>query len=647
MFFRGAATTTAILISLILGLLLSCFGPEQELKVTTELIPREVVFGNPQRTDPQLSPDGTMLSYLAPVDTSLNVWVGTVGVDDAKPVTEDTLRGIYHYFWAADNEHLMYFQDVNGNENWRLYGKQLRTGEVKDYTPYERVQVRLVARDKNFPHEILIAMNQMDEHLHDVYRLNIETGELVLAAKNPGDAAGWVADANLEVRGMMLSTPDGGYDLMVRENQFSGWVKLLTWGHDDALTSRPIGFTKDGRHLYALDSRDNSTARLVKISVSGGHTKVLAEDPVYDVVDVIVNPNSYEIEAAIFAKDRQELVVLDSSIQEDIDAINALSDGDPFICSRDNADRLWLVGFEEDDGPRPYFYFDRSSKKAEHLFDQRPRLNEYTLAPMEPFSFTSRDSLTIHGYLTFPPNKERANLPMVLNVHGGPWNRDTWGYHPEAQWLANRGYLCMQVNFRGSTGYGKDFLNAGDREWGGKMHDDLIDAVDWAIDQGYADPSRVAIMGGSYGGYAALVGATFTPDVFCCAVEAMGVSNLLSFIHSIPPYWETFRAVLYRRIGDPREDEEFLKSLSPLFKADQIKIPMLIAQGANDVRVPKAQAEQIVAAMKENGVDYEYILFEDEGHMLMRAENRLKFYAAAEKFLAEHLGGRYEPAAGD
>ena len=308
---------------------------------------------------------------------------------------------------------------------------------------------------------------------------------------------------------------------------------------------------------------------------------------------------------------------------------------------------IWVIGFTADDGPVKYYMFDRNTKEAKFLFVHKPDLNDYPLAKMEPISFTSRDGLTIHGYVTFPPGKERTNLPMVLNVHGGPWYRDTWGYNREAQWLANRGYVCLQVNFRGSTGYGKDFLNAGDREWGGKMHDDLIDAVNWAVDEGYADPAKIAIYGGSYGGYAALVGATFTPDVFCCAVDIVGVSNLITFIETIPPYWSSFLEVLYKRVGHPDEDAEFLMSRSPLTKVDAIKIPMLIAQGANDPRVNQAESEQIVEAMKAKGIEYEYMLFEDEGHGFAKPENRLEFYAAAEKFLAKHLGGRFEPAEGE
>ena len=326
----------------------------------------------------------------------------------------------------------------------------------------------------------------------------------------------------------------------------------------------------------------------------------------------------------------------------DFDNIGGIHQGDFFIISRDNADTTWVVAFTVDNGPVPFYAYDRKSQKATFLFDNQPELNKYTLATIEPISFTSRDGLTIHGYLTLPQGEQKTDLPMVLNVHGGPWGRDAWGYRPDAQWFANRGYACLQVNFRGSTGYGKNFLNAGDREWGRNMHNDLVDAVQWAIDKGITDPKKVAIFGGSYGGYAALVGATFTPDLFCCAVDIVGPSNLNTLIRTIPPYWSTFRATFHKRVGNPDTEEEFLNSRSPLFRVDQIKIPILIGQGANDPRVKQAESEQIVEAMKSKGIDYEYMLFPDEGHGFAKPENRLKFYAAAEKFLAKYLGGRYE-----
>jgi dipeptidyl aminopeptidase/acylaminoacyl peptidase len=429
---------------------------------------------------------------------------------------------------------------------------------------------------------------------------------------------------------------------MIRNSANSEWRNVAAWDSDDALTSGPVSFTLDGKSLYLTDSRDSNAGKLTLLNLETGESKILAEDPQYDVGSVMLNPDTYELEAVSFNRARNEWQVISPKVEQDFAVLREVHPGDFAVTSRDHADKTWLVAYMADNGPVSYYSYNRDTKQATFLFVNYPALSNYTLAEISPISFTARDGLTIHGYITFPPLSEHKNLPMVLNVHGGPWGRDTWGYNPEVQWFANRGYTCLQVNFRGSTGYGKNFVNAGDREWAGNMHNDLVDAVEWAVQQGYADPKRVAIYGGSYGGYAALVGATFTPDLFSCAVDIVGPSSLITLIKSIPPYWATFFNVLLKRVGNPDTDEEFLKSRSPLYKVDNIKIPMLIAQGANDPRVKQAEAEQVVEAMKSKGIDYEYMLFPDEGHGFAKPDNRLKFYAAAEKFLAKHLGGRYE-----
>ncbi|OGC92124.1 MAG: peptidase S9 [candidate division Zixibacteria bacterium RBG_16_53_22] len=620
---------------------MACSTPKNQ----TQLIPRDIIFGNPVRTAPHISPDGTRMAYLAPVEGVLNVWVRTIGSDDDRPVTRDKGRGIQNYFWSQDNKQIMYLQDVDGNENWRLYGVNLESAEIRDFTPFDSVQVQIIEHNKNYPNEMLIAMNKENPTAHDIYHLDLITGESRLVAKNPGNFLGWVSDVNLKIRGSLAATPEGGCDLMIRKDENSAWQKIISWNAEDALTSGPIGFTGDGNSLYLIDSRNANSARLVKTDLATGKARVIAEDPKYDVSGAVVHPDSREVQAVSFTRERTEWFVLDESIRTDFESIAKLQHGDFSINDRDNADDTWIVGFESDDGPISFYAFDRNTRQGAFLFDNRPALREYKLANMEPISFKASDGMTIHGYITFPPDiaaEERKNLPLVLNVHGGPWFRDTWGYNPETQWLANRGYVCLQVNFRGSTGYGKDYINAANREWGGKMHQDLIDAVNWAVGQGYADPRKVAIYGGSYGGYAALIGATFTPDIFACAVDVVGPSNLMTWITTIPPYWSSMKDIFYKRIGNPDTEPDFLMSRSPITRVDQIKIPMLIAQGANDPRVKQAESEQIVAAMKEKGTDYEYLLFHDEGHGFVKPENRLKFYAAAEKFLAKHLGGRFE-----
>jgi dipeptidyl aminopeptidase/acylaminoacyl peptidase len=611
---------------------------------TAPLIPLKVLFGNPERTQPRLSPDGQRLAYIAPLDGVLNVWVGPVGSDAGggafEPVTRDTDRGIRLYFWAEDGRHLVDLQDKGGDENWRLYAVDPATNRIRDLTPFENVQARPLEKNKRFPDELLVELNRRDPRLHDVHRLNLATGDLELVAENPGNVAGWVADVGMRVRGALSAYPDGGFGLLVRKTEEDDWHELLRWGPEDGLNSGPVGFSEDGARMFLKDSREANAARLVRLDLHTEEVEILAEDPEFDVSGVLVHPDTREVQAATVTRARTEWIVFDEAVREDFAAIAKLHPGDFAVVSRDRADENWLVTFTVDDGPVSYYAYDRGEKQGTHLFDNRPELKEYTLAPMEPVSFETRDGLKIHGYLTVPSAMGRKHLPMILNVHGGPWARDLWGYDPEAQWLANRGYACLQVNYRGSTGYGKRFLNAGNREWGAKMHDDLVDAVGWAVENGIADPERVAIYGGSYGGYAALVGATFTPDLFRCAVDFVGPSNLITLIRSIPPYWKTLVAVFYERVGNPETEKEFLESRSPLFRVDQIKIPMLIAQGANDPRVKQAESEQIVAAMEEKGIDHEYLLFPDEGHGFAKPENRLKFYAAAERFLAKHLGGR-------
>jgi dipeptidyl aminopeptidase/acylaminoacyl peptidase len=612
-----------------------------------ELIPREILFGNPERLSPRISPDGTRLAWIAPHQRVLNVWIAPTsaeaGVDwaAAQVVTDDTDRGIRMFAWAHDGRHLLYLQDTGGDENWRLHDVDLETMQRRDLTPFDGVQARLVAMERKFPTEVLIGLNRDNAELHDVYRLDLVTGELAKEVDNPG-FIGWIADAQLTVRGAAAPQPDGGIVLLVRDAASAPWRELLTIPADDALTSDAIAFSEDGSSLLGSSSVGANTGRLVRIDVVTGAQEVLAADPEADVSGVRLHPDTREPQIVAFEKDRSEYVVLDPSVADDLAAIRALHPGDPMFAGHDDADATWLVGFTNDSGAIPFFAYDRAVKSGRFLFEHQPALSRYELAPMEPFSFTSRDGLSVHGYATFPPGADRSGLPTVVNVHGGPWARDAWGFDPEAQWLANRGYLCVQVNYRGSTGYGKAFVNAGDREWGGKMQDDLTDAVAYVTGQGWADPARVAIYGGSYGGYAALAGATFTPDLFCCAVDIVGPSNLKTLIETIPPYWAPMIAQFHRRVGDPAKDADFLWSRSPLSRVRDIRIPLLIAQGANDPRVKQAESEQIVAALTEAGIDHEYLLFPDEGHGFAKPENRLRFYAAAERFLARYLGGRAE-----
>ena len=611
-----------------------------------ELIPRRILFGNPERVSPRISPNGTSLAWIAPHNEVLNVWTAPVGPegvdwDSAQVVTNDTDRGIRVFLWAHDGRHLLYLQDTGGDENWRLYDVDVTTMQHRDLTPFEGVQAQILATEKDLPDEVLVGLNRDNPALHDVYRLNLTSGDLVKEVENPG-FAGWVADTKLVTRVGVGLEPDGSLVVKVRDGADGDWRLLRTLPAEDALTSAPIAISPDGTTMLAMSSLDADTGRLVRVDLGSGAEAVIAEDPDADVSGVRVHPDTREPQVVTWVKERTEYRVLDPALEADVAAIRALHPGDPDIVAHDHSDMVWLVAFTNDTGPIPYFLYDRQRREGRFLFDHRPELSEYELAPMEPVSFQARDGLTIHGYLTFPPGVGRKDLPMVLNVHGGPWARDVWGFDPEAQWLANRGYLCLQVNFRGSTGYGKAFVNAGDREWGNAMQNDLTDAVEFAIGQGWADRERVAIYGGSYGGYAALAGVAFTPDLYRCAVDIVGPSNLKTLIETIPPYWQPQIALFHQRVGNPETDAEFLWSRSPLSRAASIKTPLLIAQGANDPRVKQAESEQIVAALRDAGIDHEYMLFPDEGHGFAKPENRLKFYAEAERFLARYLGGRFE-----
>jgi dipeptidyl aminopeptidase/acylaminoacyl peptidase len=611
-----------------------------------ELIPRRILFGNPERISPRISPNGASLAWIAPHNDVLNVWTAPVGPDGvdwdaAQVVTNDTDRGIRVFLWAHDGRHLLYLQDTGGDENWRLYDVDVTTMQHRDLTPFEGVQAQILATEKDLPDEVLVGLNRDNPALHDVYRLNLTSGDLVKEVENPG-FAGWVVDTKLVTRVGVALEPAGSLVVKVRDSADGDWRLLLTLPAEDTLTSAPIAISPDGATMLAMSSLDADTGRLVRVDLGSGAAAVIAEDPDADVSGVRVHPDTREPQVVTWVKERTEYRVLDPALEADVAAIRALHPGDPDIVAHDHSDMVWLVAFTNDTGPIPYFLYDRQRRSGRFLFDHRPELSQYELVPMEPFSFQARDGLTIHGYLTFPPGAGRKDLPMVLNVHGGPWARDAWGFDPEAQWLANRGYLCVQVNFRGSTGYGKAFVNAGDREWGNAMQNDLTDAVEFAIGQGWADRERVAIYGGSYGGYAALAGITFTPDLYRCAVDIVGPSNLKTLIETIPPYWQPQIALFHQRVGNPETDAEFLWSRSPLSRAAAIKTPLLIAQGANDPRVKQAESEQIVAALKDAGIDHEYMLFPDEGHGFAKPENRLKFYAAAERFLARHLGGRAE-----
>jgi dipeptidyl aminopeptidase/acylaminoacyl peptidase len=612
------------------------------------LIPRDVLLGNPERAHPRIAPDGKRLAWLAPdVHGILQVWVQTIGSHDARAVTADKSRGIHSYLWAFDSKTILYMQDAAGDENFHVFGVDLDSLNVRDLTPWQGVRAELVAASPKFPERVLVALNLRDRKLMDVYRIDLRSGAVELDTENPGDIGGWLADDDMIVRAATVTTPDGGTELRIRDRAAGPWRTLMKAAMEDQLAA--LDFTKDGQSIFLGTSIGTDTTRLVRHELASGKETDIAHSDDADLSDAMIQPTSHVVQAAAFDPGRRRWVVIDPSVQADFDAIGKIADGDFTVVDRDLADRAWIVSFSSDRAPARYYSWDRGSRKATLLFSVQPKLDDAPLAPMKPVEFTARDGMKLNGYLTLPIGAPAKNLPLVLVVHGGPWARDSWGFNPDVQLLANRGYAVLQINFRGSTGFGKKYLHAGDRQWGLKMQDDLSDGVRWPVDQGVADPKRVAIFGKSYGGYAALAGAAFTPNLYRCAVDECGPSNLFTLLASLPPYWEVERSIFSTRVGSPAEprDKELLTAASPLFSADKIKIPMLIGQGANDPRVKQAEAEQIVDAIAKHRGSAVYALYGDEGHGFVRPENRLDFTARAEKFLSDKLGGRYEPMKGD
>ncbi|MGY1497414.1 S9 family peptidase [Streptomyces sp. QTS52] len=613
--------------------------------MTTEdvpLIPLAVLFGNPTFLLPEISPDGTRLFFLAPDEGVTNVWAAPVDRPAAATaVTRDRGRGIRTYGVCHDDRTLFYLRDENGDESWRLYLVDLETGEERCATPFDGVQTRILAHNRWHPTTVLVGLNLDRRDLHDVYSLDLVTGALVEVAKNPGYLS-WIIDTDLNVRGGSAMKPDGGMAIYVDPPEPEIAKPWLDVPYEDAMGTRVIGFTRDGGTFHLLSSIGANASRLFAVDVASGTQTLLAQDPTYDVKQVEMDPMRRVPQAVVFAKDRDEWTFLDDEFAEDFGRIRSeltvrAIDGEVYVDRTDRSDKLWTVSVVTGAGPVLYYVYSRTDGTLRYLFSHQPELERYRLARMEPFDFAARDGVPVHGYVTWPADADRRDLPAVVNVHGGPWARNSFAFDEEAQLLANRGYACVQVNFRGSTGYGKHFRNIGAKQWAAAMHTDLLDAVKHLVASGGIDASRVAIMGCSYGGYAALVGAAFTPDVFRCAIDLCGPSNLLTLLAAGAPYRTPLQAFMYANVGDPETEHDMLWERSPLSRVHDISIPVLVAQGANDVRVTQQEAEQIVVALKDKGLPHEYLLFPDEGHGLARPQNREAYYAAVERFLAEHL----------
>jgi len=608
------------------------------------LIERAKIFGNPTRTAGRISPDGKWLSWIAPRDGVMNVWVAPLDKPGAgRPLTAEKSRPIRTAFWAPDSKSLMFINDKGGDENFLLYAVNVYTGNQTSLTPFEKTRVQLVKAGRNVKDRVLIGVNNRDPKWHDLYSLELASGKLTLVQENTGWAE-FVADEDLQVRMVARSRDDGGTDYYRWIDGKAEATPTVSVGLDDALTTAALEFTSDGKQLYWTDSRGRDTAALVAQDLASGKRSVVAEDGRADIGAALYDPRTGRVQAYELDYLQRDYVALDPAIKADLAYLKRAAKGDFEIVARSDADDKWIVGIDRVTSPASFWLYERKGKRLTKLFVARPELEGAPLVAMQAHEIKARDGMTLVSYLSLPKGA-KGPVPMVLLVHGGPWARDTFGYRSYHQWLANRGYAVLSVNFRGSTGFGKKFISAGDLQWGRKMHDDLLDAVDWAVAKGVTSADKVAIMGGSYGGYATLAGMAFTPERFACGVDIVGPSNLFTLLETIPPYWESFKQQFYKRMGDPTTEagRAILKERSPLYAADKIVRPLLIGQGANDPRVNVRESNQIVEAMRAKQIPVTYVLFPDEGHGFARPVNNIAFQAVAENFLSRCLGGRAEP----
>lgn len=626
-------------------------------------IPTESFFDNPVAASASISPDGRRIAYLAPKHDRMNVWVRGIDDADAVCVTHDDNRGIRRYMWTDDPRWLIYAQDRDGDENWHLYRVDLDDPEAAavDLTPFPGAMVLGFTQPGGLPGTLYATMNHRDPMRFDVHRIDIATGEVVVVAENPGDVAVWFWGRNGELFAL-VSPPEGGMQILAwDEGARQGRLVTSHAGADVPLGIAPIQVTPDGSGIWTGSYRDSDQIQLVRVDVETGEETLVHCHPQLDMDPrsavsadspsaLIVSRRSGELLAIRYLGERQEIQVLDAGFAEVLDGISALSAGDLKSISSDLDERRWVVSFTHDTDPDATYLYDHETGRSELLFRPFPHLDPAALAPMGPVTVESRDGWPLQCYLTTPVGVEATQLPLVLMVHGGPWNRDGWGYDSRVQFLANRGYAVLQVNMRGSLGFGRGFMHAAIGEFAGAMHDDLIDAVDWAVERGIADPERVGIFGGSYGGYAALVGITFTPDVFAAAVDYCGISNLVSFMRTLPGYTRNLTAnnwMLY--VGDPDDPDQArdMLSRSPISRVDQVVTPLMVVQGANDVRVVQAESDNMVEALRARGVHVEYMVKENEGHGFQNPENVIDMLNGMQTFFDRHLGAMTRKAAHD
>lgn len=601
-----------------------------------EPIPLEDFFKNPDRSAFQISPDGKYISFMAPYESRMNIFVQKVGSDKATRLTGETDRDIAGYYWA-NNDRLLFLKDSGGDENYALYGVDYNGKNQKCLTCFEKVRTQIIDELEDQPDEVIIGLNKRNAMVFDPYRLNIKSGEMEMLAENPGNIQGWLTDHEGKLR-VALAIVDGvNTQLLYRADETQEFEAVLTTSFKESLN--PQFFTFDNKYLYATSNlgRDKSAA-VIFDPATGETMEMLYENEDYDVSGISYSRKRKVITSASYTSWKRERHFFDAESQQLFEKLEMELPGyEIAITASDKAEETYVVRTYSDRSMGAYYLYDKKKAKLEKIQDVSPWLDEKLMAEVKPIQYTTRDGLTIHGYLTLPKGVEAKNLPVVVNPHGGPWARDNWGFNPEIQFLANRGFAVLQMNFRGSTGYGRAFWEASFKEWGLDMQNDITDGVYWLIREGIADKDRIAIYGASYGGYATLQGLVVTPTLYAAGVDYVGVSNLFSFMQTIPPYWEPMLDMMYEMVGNPEADSAQFKATSPAMNADKIIAPLFVAQGANDPRVNIAESDQIVEAITSRGVEVEYLVKDNEGHGFRNEENRFDFYRAMEAFLKKHL----------
>ena len=611
-------------------------GCNNQMDKTAPLIPMEDFFRNPEKFSFKISPNGNHIAYMKPWKTRMNVYVLDIKTNNETRLTSSEERGIYGFAWLTD-ERIGYVKDDGGDENIHCYAVNIDGSNERDLTPFENVQARIIDDLEDDPNHIMIGLNKRNPQIHDPYRVNVNDGKMEMIAENPGNISEWMTDHNGKLR--VAITSDGvNTSLLYRDSESDNFKPILTT--DFKVSVSPLFFTFDNKNLYVASNRGRDKAAIFEFNIDKAKEgELIFEHDQVDVSGLVYSKKRKVLTGVNYTVAKNDMVFFDDwreDIQQKLES--QLPGYEVGITSFSKDETKAIVVTYSDRCRGTYYYYDVIKNKLTDLGKISPWLNEDHMAEMKPIEYRSRDGLTIHGYLTLPKGSDGKNLPVVVNPHGGPWARDSWEYRSEIQFLANRGFAVFQMNFRGSTGYGREFWEISFKEWGKSMQDDITDGVNWLIDEGIADPDRIAIYGVSYGGYATLAGLTFTPDLYACGVDYVGISSLFTFMVDMPPYWELYRNMFYEMVGHPEKDKDLLASSSPLLHIDKIKVPLFIAQGANDPRVKKSESDQIIEALKSVGIDVPYMVKDNEGHGFYNQENEFDFYREMEKFLKKHIG---------